>query len=272
MKKRKMGRFSVSELNFLKQNAELLTIDEISRKLNRDPESIDKWIKKNVGLSQIEKKEIEGSSELKKREYYKELQEQFTDKELALFEMHFKRMWVQFKDDVFHTEEMQIIDLCKYEILMNRTLKNQRAAYQQIEDLEKELKELRSIELDCLDPRDRDNILNIERQISAIRSSLEMMGREFKEYQQRKGSLIKELKGTREQRIKDVESAKQSFPTLVKRLIVDPAYRRAVGIELETMRHAMEQEWKRLSEPMVYNDGVTDRPLLNSDTVFLEEK
>ena len=43
-----------------------------------------------------------------------------------MFEFHFKKMWSQFKDDVFHTEEMQIIDTIKLEILMNRILKSQR--------------------------------------------------------------------------------------------------------------------------------------------------
>lgn len=271
-KKRKTGRFSLSELNYLKQHAEIKTVQELARKLNRDPLSIDKWIKRNVGLTQVEKKEVEGTSELRKREYYKELQNQFTDQELELFELHFKKMWVQFKDDVFHTEEMQIVDAIKYEILMNRVLKNQRSASAQIETLEREVQLLREIEPDCLTRDDRDNILNLERQISAIRSSLEIMGKEFKEYQQRKGVLIKELKGTREQRIKDIESSKQSFATLVKRLTTDPAYRHSVGLEMEIMRHAADAEWKRLAEPMQYNDGVTDRPLLSAESVVLNEE
>lgn len=271
MTNRKMGRFTKSDLNFLKQKAEILTVDEIARKLNRDPISIDAWIKRNVGLSQKEKKEIEGTSELKKRIYYKELQEQFTEKELDLFELHFKKMWVQFKDDVFHTEEMQIVDCIKYEILMNRTLKNQKMAYQQIEDLEVTRAELRKIEFNCMTPDDRDAMLNIERQIASIRSSLETMGKEFKEYQQRKGALIKELKGTREQRIKDIESSKQTFASLIKKFIVDPGYRRAVGLEMETMRYASEAEWRRLAEPITFNDGVIDRPLLSAESVVLDE-
>ena len=41
-------------------------------------------------------------------------------------------MWSQFKDDVFHTEEMQIIDTIKLEILMNRILKSQHENQQEI--------------------------------------------------------------------------------------------------------------------------------------------
>ena len=48
-------------------------------------------------------------------------------------------MWSQFKDDVFHTEEMQIIDTIKLEILMNRILKSQRDNQQEISN---ELKDL----------------------------------------------------------------------------------------------------------------------------------
>lgn len=267
--KRRMGRFTVSELTFLQQNAEKLSVEQIAQKLNRDPLSIHKWLTTNVGLNKEQKKEIEGSNELKRRTYYKELQKQFNEEELDLFEFHFKKMWVQFKDDVFHTEEMQIIDAIKYEILMNRILCAQQSSKSQIEELENDIALEKRI--GDKDLQDRDYILNLERQVASIRSSQEMMGKEFKEYQSRKAALIKELKGTRDQRIKSVEDSKVSFATLVKKLTVDPQFRYSVGIEMETMRHATEAERLRLSKAVTFRDGVVDRPLLNSESVQMEE-
>lgn len=265
---KKMGRFNLSELNYLQQHGESMTVNEIAKKLNRDPASISKWIENNIGLNREQKNEIAAGTELKSKVYYKELQKQFSPEELDLFEFHFKKMWVQFKDDVLHTEEMQIIDAVKYEILMNRILCSQQSSKQQVEDLEKEINLEKRLDKDL---QNRDLILNLERQVASIRGSQEMMGKEFKDYQTRKANLIKELKGTREQRIKHFEDSKASFPSLVERLTLDPKFREAVGIEMETMRHAADQERLRLSKAMTYRDGVVDRPLLNSESVFLEE-
>lgn len=267
-KKRRMGRFNISELNYLHQNYQTLSVEQMAKKINRDPVSIHKWIEGNIGLNREQKTEIQGSNELKQRTYYKELQKQFTSDELDLFEFHFKKMWVQFKDDVFHTEEMQIIDVIKYEILMNRILRSQQDAKDQIDTMQREIALEKNLEKAH---QDRDFILNLERQIASIRSAQEMIGRDFKDYQTRKAQLVKELKGTREQRVKSIEDAKSNFGTLAKRLIIDPAFRHAVGVEMETMRIAAENEWKRLSKAMTYRDGVVDRPLLNSETVMLEE-
>jgi hypothetical protein len=112
-------------MQFIEANAEVLSIDQIASKLDRDPDSVKDWISKNIGFSAKQKKEAAVANELKAKPYYRELKYQFSEEELEMFEFHFKKMWSQFKDDVFHTEEMQIIDTIKLEILMNRILKSQ---------------------------------------------------------------------------------------------------------------------------------------------------
>ena len=267
MTTRKMGRFNVSELNFLHKNVDKLTVDQIAKELNRDPASVHKWITSNIGLNKEQKQEIAAGNELKSKSYYRELQKQFNDEELELFEFHFKKMWVQFKDDVLHTEEMQIIDAVKYELLMNRILCSQQSSVDQIDGLEREVKAAKNMSIEL---QDRDYILNLERQIASIRGSQLMMAKEFKEYQAKKASIIKDLKGNRDQRIKHFEDSKVSFPKLVERLTTDPEFRYSVGVEMEVMRKATEMERLRLSQPITYRNGEVDRPLLNSESVNLE--
>ena len=129
----KKGRFSKDDIKFIEANAELLSFDQIASQLDRDPTSVRDWISKNIGFDEKEKKEATVANELKERPYYKQLKSQFTEEELELFEFHFKKMWSQFKDDVFHTEEMQIINTIKLEILMNRILKSQHEGQTQID-------------------------------------------------------------------------------------------------------------------------------------------
>ena len=80
-------------------------------------------------------------------------------------------------------------------------------------------------------------------------------------------SMIKDLKGTREQRIKAIEGSKQTFSALIKKIILDPDFRHVTGIEMEKMRLAMDKERERLSEAHTYEDSITDQPFLTPETV-----
>lgn len=260
----KTGRFTISETSYIRANAERKTVDEIAKHLNRDPASVGSWITKNVGLSTSEKREVEVHQELKGRPYYKELNRQFSPEELEMFEFHFKKMWSQFKDDVFHTEEMQIVDTIKLEILMNRILRAQQDTVDKICNLEVELEAAESVS-------DRDLAMNLERQIATLRASQETMSRDFKDLQSRKSMLLKDLKGTREQRIKAIEDHRQTFPTLITKVMTDSKYRHDMAIYLEKMRLAVEKERERLSQLISYEDNLPDRPLLNSESILKDE-
>lgn len=260
----KKGRFSVDEMSFIEAQAEVLSPDQIAEKLDRDPASIRDWIEKNVGFSASQKKEAAVANELKAKPYYRELSNQFSAEELEMFEFHFKKMWSQFKDDVFHTEEMQIIDTIKLEILMNRILKSQMDNQQEVLMNERLVQDEKARDKD---QRDMDLIINMERQIAILRASQETLSKDYKDLQARKATMLKDLKGTREQRIKAIEDSKLTFASLVKKIATDPSYRNHIGIEMEKMRLATEKEKERLSEYSNYEDGIVDQPFLTSETV-----
>ena len=259
----KKGRFGKDDMQFIEANAEVLSPESIAQKLDRDPDSVRDWIKKNVGFSTKQKKEAAVANELKEKPYYKELSTQFSSEELELFEFHFKKMWSQFKDDVFHTEEMQIIDTIKLEILMNRILKSQRSNQQEIVIAERLVRDEKSRDKD---QRDMDLVINLERQVAIMRASQETLSKDYKDLQARKATMLKDLKGTREQRVKAIEDSKFTFASLVKKIATDPKFRNKIGVDMEKMRLAMENEKERLSEYMQYNDGQVDQPFLTPET------
>ena len=261
----KKGRFSTEDMQFIEANAEVLSPEEIASQLDRDPESIRVWIKKNVGFSPKQKKEAAVANELKSKPYYRELSNQFSPEELEMFEFHFKKMWSQFKDDVFHTEEMQIIDTIKLEILMNRILKSQRENQDEISIAETLVREEKGRDKD---QRDMDLIVNLERQVAVLRASTETLSKDYKDLQARKATMLKDLKGTREQRIKAIEDSKQTFASLVKQIATDETFRNKIGIDMEKMRLAMLNEKERLSEYHNYEDGTVDQPFLTPDTLI----
>jgi hypothetical protein len=259
----KKGRISKEEERIIARLIDSMTVEDIAHKLDRDVESIDNFVKRKfrVGISGEEA----AAFSLEDRPYYHELSGQFTDEELELFKYHWSRIIAQFKDDVFPTEELQVVDVIKLELLMNRCLKSNKDNITDMTVFEKMVKEERAKEKE---DRDQDYILNLERQIAALRASQESLNRDYRELQSKKASMLREMKGTREQRIKRLEDSKQSFVSWVAHLMQDPDTMKKYGIEMEKMRLAMKKEGERLSALHKYEDGTIDQPFLTPDTVI----
>ena len=259
----KKGRISKEEERIIARLIDSMTVEDIAQKLDRDVESIDNFVKRKfrVGISGEEA----AAFSLEDRPYYHELSGQFTDEELELFKYHWSRIIAQFKDDVFPTEELQVVDVIKLELLMNRCLKSNKDNITDMTIFEKMVKEERAKDKE---DRDQDYILNLERQIAALRASQESLNRDYRELQSKKASMLREMKGTREQRIKRLEDSKQSFVSWVAHLMQDPDTMKKYGIEMEKMRLAMKKEGERLSALHKYEDGTIDQPFLTPDTVI----
>lgn len=259
----KKGRLSKDEIRYISSSLDHTTVDDIAKHLDRDVESIESFIKRKLkrGLS-IEE---EVAFELEDRPYWKELESQFTLEELELFKYHWTRIIAQFKDDVFPTEELQVVDVIKLEILMNRCLKSNKDNISEMSVIEKLIRDERAVDKD---QRDQDYIMNMERQMAALRASQESLNRDYRELQSKKAAMLREMKGTREQRIKRLEDSKQSFTSWIASLMQDPDKLKKYGIEMEKMRLAMEKEKERLSSFHKYEDGGIDQPFLTPDTVL----
>ena len=148
---------------------------------------------------------------------------------------------------------------------MNRCLKSNKDNLNEMTVLEKMLGDERAVDKD---QRDQDYILNLERQLASLRASQEALNRDYRELQTKKAAILREMKGTREQRIKRLEDSKQSFTSWVANLMQDPETLKRYGIEMEKMRLAMNKERERLSAFHQYEDGQIDQPFLTPDTVI----
>jgi hypothetical protein len=259
----KKGRISKEEERYIERSYKDLAAEDIAKHLDRDVESVTNFIKRkyraNLTLEEA------ASFSLEDRPYWNELQLQFTNDELELFKYHWSRIIAQFNDDVFPTEELQVIDVIKLEILMNRCLKSNKDNIQTIDTYEKMLSNERSKDKD---QQDSDYILNLERQIATLRAAQESLNKDYRELQTKKASMLREMKGTREQRIKRLEDSKQSFTSWVAQLMSDPETLKKYGLEMEKMRLSMTKELERLSSYHKYEDGTIDQPFLTPDTVI----
>ena len=225
------GRISKEEGRTISKLVDSLTVEDIAKQLDRSVSSVEDYIKRElkVGLSNIEM----AAYSLEDRPYWTELKAQFTPDELELFKYHWSRIISQFKDDVFPTEELQVVDVIKLEILMNRCLKGNKENIEQINTYDQMVRDERSRDKD---QQDHDYIINLERQMASLRASQESLNRDYRELQAKKASMLREMKGTREQRIKRLEDSKLSFTSWVAALMQDPERMKNYGIQMEKMR------------------------------------
>ena len=260
------GRISKAEEQYIQDNLSLMSHIEIAEKLDRDPASVQQFIKRKfkIGLSGEE----EAAYQLEDRPYWTNIKEQFTEAELELFRYHWSRIISQFKDDVIPTEEVQVVDLIKLDLLMNRSLSSSKDNLEQVRALETRITEERRNEDQ---DRDRDHLFNMERQAASLKASTEALGRDYRDLQDKKNKMLKEMKATREQRVKRLEDSNQSFTGWLSFLISNPETMRNYGLEMEKMRLAMKKETARLGSFHKYQDGDVDRPFLNHETVFYGE-
>lgn len=260
----KTGRLSRKEWNFIERNADKMTPEDIAKKLDRDIDPVLNHLRK-IGKSLDKKRDFEVQAEydLKSKPYWKELQKQFDHEELELLIHHWKQIIAQFRKDILPTEELQILDTIKLEVLMNRALREQQDAMRRVMDCEAQI----VIEKENGSP-DKEKIFSLERQIAVLRASKEALSRDYKELQTKKGSLFKDLKATREQRIEKIENNKQTFSSLIDKILRDPEFCEEQSVYMEKMRLAIKEEKNRLSEYFKFDDGEVDQILLTHDNVL----
>ena len=258
----KTGRLSKDEQRTIARLVDTMTVEDIAEQLDRSVDAIEKFVKGTLkfGLTGIEAAQFD----LEDRPYWVELQGQFTYDELQLFKYHWAKIISQFKDDVFPTEEIQIIDVIKLELLMNRCLKSNKDNLEELNINETLLRDQRQM---SEEDQDRELMISTQRQIASLRAAQESLNKDYRELQTKKATMLREIKGTREQRIKRLEDSKQSFTAWVASLMQDPDLVKSYGIEMEKMRLAMEKEKVRLSHFHKYEDGIVDQPFLTPDTV-----
>ncbi len=257
---KKSGPFTKDEIDFLRANMDSMTPAQMAERLGRNPSTVSSYI------AQLDSTGTKSDIlQLRKRQDWKTIQQQLSPEELDTFEWHWNNIVKQFKEEIYHTEGMQVINAIKHEILANRMLTDQRKLMISIQQLEGEMAKAQREE-----PPDMVRIGNLERQICSLSSAQEVNNKEYRENSKKLAETLFALKSTREQRIAKVEDAKKNFSVWMKRLMEDPNMRKELGVHGEKMRLATYQELQRLGAPHKYANGEIDRPILSEQTLDIE--
>lgn len=261
----KRGPWSKDEKKYIADNAAKMDAAAIAVSLQRNPDAVARYIKKNHANSFTEKAK-HAEYDIQRSPVWYDLKQQFSAQELQMFLYHWGRIISQFRDDVYPTEEMQVVDTIKLELLMNRAVTQQHQVMLDIEGLEAALVAERDGE-----DLDHAEVNNLERQIGVLRAAQESLNKDYQDMLKEKNKILKEMKATRDARIKHLESNKHNFVNFIRQIVEDRTMRTRLGRDMEKMRLATNVEFERLSEWHQFEDKEVDQPILTPENVIVEE-
>lgn len=264
---KKRGQLSLEEEDFIKKHFNQLTIEQIAEQLNRSTAPIKRFITEN-NLYASPDEELEKDTirqKLRAKSFWNEITKQFDNEsgELDYFEEIWVNLIKQFREDVLPAEELQIKQFITIDILINRSMKERKRHISETEKLQRLVdKEYEKPE----EERDIPKLANLETQLSFARNSIASYTNEYTKLLNEQQKISKDLKATREQRIKRIEDGKSSWTGLI-RMLEDEEIREREGREMEIMNMAVSKAKENLYDFHTYQDGSVDMPILCPESV-----
>jgi hypothetical protein len=265
---KKRGQLSLEEEKFIRENLALLTVESIAEQLNRNVAPIKRYISETKNLqsgSQAAEDDLL-KQKLYGKTFWQEIKKQF-DEESGELE-YFENVWInlirQFREDVLPAEELQIKQFITIDILINRSMKERKRHISETEKLQR----LVDAEYEkSEDQRDIPRLANLETQLSFARNSIANYTNEYTKLLGEQQKISKDLKATREQRIKRIEDGKSSWVGLI-RMLEDEQIREKEGREMEILRLATNKAKDQLMQYHEYQDNKLDTPFLTPESVL----
>jgi hypothetical protein len=267
---KKRGQLSLDEEKFITDNIKTLSIDDIAEQLNRNAAPVKRYVIENRLLEDdtVVNDEKYLKDKLHSKTFWSEIVKQF-DNDSGELE-YFENIWInlirQFREDVLPAEELQIKQFITIDILINRSMKERKRHIAETERLQRQVdSEYEKSE----DQRDIPKLANLETQLSFARNSIANYTNEYTKLLGEQQKISKDLKATREQRIKRIEDGKSSWVGLI-RMLEDEAIREREGREMEIINIATQKATKDLQQYHSYADKTLDRPFLTPESVSNE--
>lgn len=241
--------------------------DIIAVQLGRTVEPINRYIK-TLGISKEQTDEAERLIDiLHNRSYWPDTCQQFSRDELRYFETAWADLFTQFREDVLFSEELQLKQLITIDILLSRSMKERKLQIDEIEKIQKKLDIEYKVDESV---RDTALIVSLETNLSFIKNSISAYTAEYTKLLDKQQGLQKDMKSTRDQRIKKVEDSKSSWAGYL-RAMEEETIRAKQGEQASLLRMAKDAAKTQLYDYHQFDgDGKLDRPILNAESTALD--
>lgn len=267
----KRGKLSAEEKKQIEKLCETKSDGEIGLILKRPESTVQayrvEYLTQNPGLASKKNEHVRFREELHSHFQWESFKKQFTSDELIFFENSYVELVSQFNSDILPTERKQIFQAITLEIFMMRHNHERMMVQQSIDHLERMLNatwEQKSPEE--MTVAERESVANLEAQINALRQSSQSKTREYKDLSDKYSALLKESKGTREQRIQRATDGKQKMTDLLL-MLEEEELRNRIGVDMVIMNKAVKKEEERLSELHTFMDGEVEPPILTPENI-----
>ena len=258
----KTGQLNRKELDFIANNVETLTPEEMAKQLRRTVDVVKKKIAQLPKRQQLHA-QSGAVEQLHASPTWAELKRILMASEQDYFETQWAAYVQQFSSgtDIMATDEMMIKDLIILDIYGNRAaaeIVNAKILINQVQKLIDKERE-KSPEV-----RDQVSMQSWQEQVNSYRGSLKALTETHLSYQQRKDAKLDDLKATRKARFKELTESRQNIFGVLRELD-DVRNRIRKGRMMEKVRIAAErvkQDWGQLTE---YEDGTVDKPFLSPE-------
>ncbi len=266
------GALRDSEKQYIEKHLNDKPIEQIAAELNRSEEIVRKYARLHLGFEEnvvAAKEQGRLIHSLRNSEDWKIVKKQFTSEELQFYEMRYADIVKQFKEDITPTELIQIHQLIKYEILMNRNLLDR-----QTHKLNKEMlnKNLESIREEIAEEEDKDECrrlrelaLNHQTQITAMEIAEQNASKEYTMLDEKHNKLLEALKSTRAQRIEKNINTNRNWADVIK-MLEQRDIQEQENRFLNLFRKATDIEYAKLSKPYQFTEFEADPPILTNET------
>ena len=270
---KKRGQLSLEEEQYIREHVAILPVQQIADNLNRTIKPVERYISESkIGLKSKDEQENDTTlrQKLHAKTFWIEITKQFDKStgELQYFEDTWIGLVKQFREDVLPAEELQIKQFITIDILINRSMKERKRHISDTEKLQEQVDNEYKLSEES---RDVPKLVNLETQLSFARNSIANYTNEYTKLLNEQQKISKDLKATREQRIKRIEDGKSSWIGLI-RMLEDEEIREKEGREMEIMAMAVDKNKKLISDYHDYADDTVDSPLLTPETVLEKDK
>jgi hypothetical protein len=257
----KRGKISKVDRQYVIDHMGAKSAEEIAGQLNRSPEFVQKLINQ---LAVTTDKGVEDATlaALHNAYYWPVLQKQLIGDELRYFERAWMALSEQFSQHgIMASDETSIKDLIMHEVHYNRAVTKKTQHIRDIDELEDLID--REMEVD-IDARDVGSLSTWEQQRSALIAAMDSLTSEALEYQKKKDEKLKQLKATRESRLKNAEQSKSNFWALMREMNSPDMLKSWMEYtqKMHLGANIVRLEWGEMIE---FEDGKYDKPFLSPE-------
>ena len=270
------GAISEKEKQFISRNKGVMSDVQMGEELNRSEEFVRKYrvmLAKKLGgnapkITNIQDARLDVREKLKNSHIWQTLKKELSEEELKMFIEKYVDFIAQFQGNILPTEESQLHQAIKFEVLMSRELQSRKAVEDKIKSLELELSNMPPPNL--RDKVDVDRASAIEDMLQSYRASSQNSYNSVYKFEELKEKLLTSLKATRDKRINKIDKVDISWLDVVKSLELEET-RDIIGMQLNMGKKSYEKEYNRLGSSHKFTNETIDLPLLNVETYSGQE-